>query len=98
MQAAFLCAKLTVRDEWNARRREIADWYSRLLAGAGIDLPLIPEYAETVWHLYVIRSQTTGCIKAHLEEQGVSMFSRMHLADCSKAGRECVGFANVLFA
>lgn len=72
MQAAFLRAKLAVLDEWNARRREIAIQYSKLLAGADIGLPLIPEYAEPVWHLYVIRSKHRNALKAHLEQQGVS--------------------------
>jgi dTDP-4-amino-4,6-dideoxygalactose transaminase len=72
MQAAFLRVKLAVLDEWNARRREIATQYSKLLAGADIDLPLIPEYAEPVWHLYVIRSKHRDALKAHLEQQGVS--------------------------
>ena len=72
MQAAFLRVKLAMLDEWNARRREIATQYSTLLAGADIDLPLVPEYAEPVWHLYVIRSKQRDALKAHLEQQGVS--------------------------
>ena len=72
MQAAFLRAKLTVLDEWNARRREIATQYSTLLAGADMDLPVIPEFAEPVWHLYVIRSKQRNTLKAHLDQQGVS--------------------------
>lgn len=72
MQAAFLRVKLAVLDEWNARRREIATQYSTLLVGADIDLPLVPEYAEPVWHLYVIRSKHRDALKAHLDQQGVS--------------------------
>lgn len=72
MQAAFLRAKLSVLDEWNARRRQIADEYSNLIAGAGLDLPIVPEYAEPVWHLYVIRSRQRDSLKAYLEEQGIS--------------------------
>jgi len=72
MQAAFLRVKLAVLDEWNARRKEVATQYSKLLAGGDIDLPLIPEYAEPVWHRYVIRSKQRDALKAHLEQQGVS--------------------------
>ena len=72
MQAAFLRVKLAVLDEWNVRRKEVADQYSKLLAGADIILPLIPEYAEPVWHLYVIRTKHRDALKAHLEQQGVS--------------------------
>lgn len=72
MQAAFLRVKLAILDEWNTRRREIATQYSKLLAGADIDLPFVPEYAEPVWHLYVIRSKQRDALKAHLEQQGIS--------------------------
>ncbi len=72
MQAAFLRVKLAVLDEWNARRREIATEYSKVLAEADIGLPLVPEYAEPVWHLYVIRSKRRDALKAYLEQQGVS--------------------------
>lgn len=72
MQAAFLRVKLAMLDDWNARRREIADQYSALLANANIVLPHVPEYAEPVWHLYVIRSKQRDALKTHLENQGVS--------------------------
>lgn len=72
MQAAFLRAKLPVLDEWNARRREIAAQYATLLVGSDVELPLAPEYAEPVWHLYVIRSKQRDALKAHLEQQGIS--------------------------
>lgn len=72
MQAAFLRVKLAVLDVWNARRREIAAQYSELLVNADIVLPYVPEYAEPVWHLYVIRSKQRDALKAHLEQQGVS--------------------------
>jgi dTDP-4-amino-4,6-dideoxygalactose transaminase len=72
MQAAFLRAKLPVLDQWNARRREIATQYSALLAGSGVVLPFVPEHAEPVWHLYVIRSQQRDALKSFLEKQGIS--------------------------
>lgn len=72
MQAAFLRTKLFVLDRWNARRREVADQYSKLLAGAGVNLPVIPEFFEPVWHLYVIRSKQRDALKAHLDQHGVS--------------------------
>ncbi len=72
MQAAFLRVKLSVLDQWNARRREIAVQYSKLLAGADIITPAVPDYAEPVWHLYVVRSKQRDALRAHLESQGVS--------------------------
>lgn len=72
MQAAFLRVKLVVLDEWNSKRRGIAELYSRLLANSNIILPRVPEYAESVWHLYVIRSKHRDALKANLEQQGIS--------------------------
>lgn len=72
MQAAFLRVKLTVLDDWNAKRREIAGQYSGLLGASGVVLPCVPDYAEPVWHLYVIRSKQREALKTHLEKQGVS--------------------------
>ena len=72
MQAAFLRVKLSVLDEANAKRRELAYQYSALLADAKITLPHVPEYAEPVWHLYVIRCKQRDAMKVHLERQGVS--------------------------
>jgi dTDP-4-amino-4,6-dideoxygalactose transaminase len=37
-----------------------------------MDLPVIPEFAEPVWHLYVIRSKQRNTLKAHLDQHGVS--------------------------
>jgi dTDP-4-amino-4,6-dideoxygalactose transaminase len=72
MQAAFLRAKLTVLDDWNAIRREIAYQYSSLLPSADIDLPFVPHFAEPVWHLYVIRVKQRDAVKALLGERGIS--------------------------
>jgi dTDP-4-amino-4,6-dideoxygalactose transaminase len=72
MQAAFLRVKLTVLDDGNERRKEVADQYSRLLANIDITLPYVPAFAEPVWHLYVIRSKQRDALKAHLEQHGVA--------------------------
>jgi dTDP-4-amino-4,6-dideoxygalactose transaminase len=72
LQAAFLRVKLSVLDEWNDKRRNIARKYTELLSSASIRLPLVPAYAEPVWHLYVIRSKQRDALKAYLETQGIS--------------------------
>lgn len=72
LQAAFLREKLKILDEWNAKRREIAATYSVQLEGCDIELPFVSEYAESVWHLYVIRSKRRDELKEYLEKSGVS--------------------------
>ncbi len=72
LQAAFLRAKLAVLDDWNARRAQVADRYARLLSGTDVTVPHVPEFADPVWHLYVVRSSRRDALKAHLERQGIS--------------------------
>ena len=49
--AAFLAVKLRHLDAWNARRRALAARYLTQLAGVGdLVLPVVPEWAEPVWH------------------------------------------------
>ena len=86
LQAAFLREKLKLLDEWNAKRREIAAAYSARLQYCNIELPCVPEYAEPVWHLYVIRSKMRNRLKSYLEEQGISTVIHypipLHLQPC----------------
>jgi dTDP-4-amino-4,6-dideoxygalactose transaminase len=71
-QAAFLRVKLRHLDEWNARRREIATIYRDGLAGLqDFLLPSVPEWAEPVWHLFVVRHKKRDALAAALEEHGV---------------------------
>jgi len=72
MQAAFLRIKLALLDDWNARRRALALIYTAQLQNTGLKLPWIPDWADPVWHLYVIRCQRRDALRAHLEKNGVS--------------------------
>lgn len=72
LQAAFLREKLKVLDTWNAKRKVIASTYSDLLSSADCITPYVPDYADPVWHLYVIRSKHRDKLKAHLEQQGIA--------------------------
>jgi dTDP-4-amino-4,6-dideoxygalactose transaminase len=71
LQAAFLRAKLKGLDAGNVRRREIAARYLDGLAGAGLELPFVPEWAEPVWHLFVVRSPARQALQAALGERGI---------------------------
>jgi dTDP-4-amino-4,6-dideoxygalactose transaminase len=55
LQAAILRAKLGHLDEWNARRCAIASHYQQGLDNCGLTLPFVPDWAEPVWHLYVVK-------------------------------------------
>ena len=55
IQAAILRVKLAHLDEWNARRGKIAEIYQQDLANCEMTLPFVPDWAEPVWHLYVVQ-------------------------------------------
>jgi dTDP-4-amino-4,6-dideoxygalactose transaminase len=72
IQAAILCAKLPHLDKGNASRRETADHFNKLLADVPMVTPVTPEWAEPVYHLYVIQVEDREALQAHLSEAGVA--------------------------
>jgi len=72
LQAAVLRVKLKYLDGWNAARREHADQYAELLTGSPVVVPEEPDYAQSIYHLYVIRTQDRDGLKAHLTERGIA--------------------------
>jgi len=71
IQAAALRVKLEVLDEWNARRRGVAGLYLEKLEGTGLVLPFVPDWAEPVWHLFVVRIPERDKLQKHLEASGI---------------------------
>ena len=55
LQAAILRVKLAHLDAWNDRRRILAARYDAGLADSGLTLPKAPNWAEPVWHIYIVR-------------------------------------------
>jgi dTDP-4-amino-4,6-dideoxygalactose transaminase len=71
-QAAFLRVKLRHLDEWNERRSRLANVYSRLLRTyPSVTLPCVPNWADPVWHLYVIRNAWRDGLQRHLAAESV---------------------------
>jgi dTDP-4-amino-4,6-dideoxygalactose transaminase len=73
LQAAVLRTKLKRLDEWNEARRQHAKSYSRLLAQSGFVVPRASAVCESVWHLYVIRTEQRDALKEHLATRGISV-------------------------
>ncbi|GAA3110260.1 DegT/DnrJ/EryC1/StrS family aminotransferase [Streptosporangium carneum] len=72
LQAVVLRAKLRRLADANARRREAAERYARLLADVpGVRLPAVAPGNEHVWHLYVVRVEGRDEVIARMQELGV---------------------------
>ncbi|QDV12564.1 dTDP-3-amino-3,6-dideoxy-alpha-D-galactopyranose transaminase [Rosistilla oblonga] len=76
LQAAFLRVKLRHLDEWNQRRRGIAAIYLEDLApltprDPQFILPFVPDWADPVWHLFVIRTPHRDALREHLQQHDI---------------------------
>jgi dTDP-4-amino-4,6-dideoxygalactose transaminase len=71
VQAAVLRVKLKVLDAWNTRRGKIAARYTAALAKSNLMLPIVPAWAEPVWHLYVVQSSQRDTLQKTLSEVGI---------------------------
>jgi len=63
--------KLRHLDAWNERRRRIAARYLDALHDSGLGLPMVPNWAEPVWHLFVVLAQDRERLRADLGALGV---------------------------
>jgi dTDP-4-amino-4,6-dideoxygalactose transaminase len=72
MQAAFLRVKLNKLALWNQQRKTLAAIYQRELQGiASLTLPFVPDWADPVWHLYVVRSTRRNELQQYLQSHGI---------------------------
>ncbi|MDP1531511.1 MAG: DegT/DnrJ/EryC1/StrS family aminotransferase [Rhodoferax sp.] len=71
LQAAILRVKLTKLDEWHARRNTIAQCYHKSLVNCDMTLPHVSDWAEPVWHLYVVRHPQRDALQKELADAGV---------------------------
>ncbi|AXK33370.1 DegT/DnrJ/EryC1/StrS family aminotransferase [Streptomyces armeniacus] len=72
IQAAVLRVKLSRLDEWNARRAAVAARYLAGLADVdGLALPYTEPWAETSWHLFVVRTDRREVLRTALTDAGI---------------------------
>jgi dTDP-4-amino-4,6-dideoxygalactose transaminase len=71
LQAAFLRVKLAKLDEWNSHRRVVAKTYLDALGASGLVLPHVPQWADPVWHLFVVQSKKRRELQAALKAKGI---------------------------
>ena len=71
IQAGILRIKLRLLAGWNEKRREAAARYRELLAGHSVILPHEPEWANAVYHLFVVRIEDRSEAMEFLSEAGI---------------------------
>jgi dTDP-4-amino-4,6-dideoxygalactose transaminase len=72
VQAIVLLEKLPLLEGWNRERADAARFYSEALAGVdGLQLPREPAGGESVWHLYVVRTQDPERLAEFLADRGI---------------------------
>ncbi|MFT3742526.1 MAG: DegT/DnrJ/EryC1/StrS family aminotransferase [Gammaproteobacteria bacterium] len=72
IQAAILRVKLKYLDAWNERRKNLANEYLNQLADVeGIHLPKVPNWADPVWHLFVLRVSERQHFQQWMEQNQV---------------------------
>lgn len=71
IQATILSTKLDHLDDWNEKRRRIADYYCTHITNKKILLPQITKDSTHSFHLFVIRTSDREALKKYLEENGV---------------------------
>ena len=72
LQAAILRVKLKYLEKWNAARRWNAKLYQECLHGTEVVTPTEAAGAESVWHLYVIRTENRDLLRESLVSRGIS--------------------------
>jgi dTDP-4-amino-4,6-dideoxygalactose transaminase len=70
-QGATLGVKLPHLGKWTRERQRVAKRYNELLAGTPLQLPREADFAESVWHVYVVRHPRRDELKKFLEDNGV---------------------------
>lgn len=73
IQAGFLQVKLKYLATWNEQRRQAAERYAKLFAGAEglVTLPHQPSWARSVYHLYVVQVEERARLQQKLNDVGI---------------------------
>src|ERR1700722_2329615 len=72
LQAAILRVKLKYLEKGNPPRRSNAKFYHDFLEGTDVVTPAETPEVESVWHLYVIRSEHRDMLRERLVSEGIS--------------------------
>lgn len=71
IQAAVLSLKLKDLECDTNQRRKIADYYLSTVNNDRFVLPMVPQWADPAWHLFVVRCGDRDQLKHYLEKKGI---------------------------
>ena len=97
MQAAVLRVKLLHLDEWNARRYALANRYIEGLADTRLILPHVPDWAEPVWHLFVVRHAQRDALQQCLANADIGSLIHYPIPPHKQQAYADAGFAPSAF-
>ena len=72
LQAAILRVKLKYLDERNKKRREIANKYRILLEGLPVRHLEVKDFAEPIYHMFVVRVKKRDQLRDYLAEKNIA--------------------------
>lgn len=71
IQAEIGLVQLQYLERFNDSRREIANWYKEGLKNLPVIVPEVQQWAEAVFHLYVIQTLNRDKLATYLKENGI---------------------------
>jgi dTDP-4-amino-4,6-dideoxygalactose transaminase len=72
LQGAVLGVKIKYIEAWTRLRQEKAALYSQLLSGIeGLEIPVLMDGVESVYHLYVIQTDRRDELQTYLKDNGI---------------------------
>ncbi len=72
LEAASLSVKLKYLESWNTRRRAIAARYLDEIINAKVSMQHQPDWAESVFHLFVVTTEDRDAFVKHLSEHQIT--------------------------
>ena len=72
LEAASLSVKLKYLEGWNNRRRQIAKMYHEGLSNRKIKVQHQPEWADSIYHLFVVTCEEKDAFVRHLSENNIN--------------------------
>jgi dTDP-4-amino-4,6-dideoxygalactose transaminase len=97
LQAAVLNVKLRYLDEWNERRTSIAKFYAREFADLPLSVPVVPQWADPSWHLYIVQSPHRDQLRSRLAAEGVETIVHYPVPPHLQAAYRDLGYSRGTF-